>query len=208
MLATTPCSAFRIVGLSLLASVLFSTGLLAAPLIYNESTDGDLGPSASNPKVLDFDVGVNYITGTMGKLPSLPVDADFFTFALLPGELLTSISVVALSFPGNFYALQSGATIDTGNGSAHLFNTLVLGLGEIVDKPRYEPSSGSVDGFPDPLGAGTYTVWYQELGGVVNYSFAYTVTAIPEPASYAGLAGLGALALVASRRRGRPFPAA
>jgi hypothetical protein len=197
--ASSPCTRpkARVLG----AFVVLTTALAAAPLTYVESVDGDLGPSASNPKILDFDVGVNRISGTMGKPPSLPPDADYFRFTLEPGEYLTSINVITLSFSGNFFAVQTGPTISTSDGAAHLFNTLVTGLGELTDNPRYEPSSGTADGFPDPLGAGTYTVWYQELGGLVNYTFDYTVTAIPEPSAFAALAGLAGLGLAASRRR-------
>ena len=198
---TVPIRFAHPMGFALFQLIVLATSLAAAPLNYVESIDGDLGPSATNPRFLDFDVGVNRISGIMGKAPSLPPDADYFTFTLQPGEFLTSINVVAQSFSGNFYAIQTGSTINTGNGSAHLFNTLVTGVGELTDNPRYEPSSGAVDAFPDPLGTGTYTVWYQELGGVVNYTFDYTVTAIPEPSSFAALAGLAGLALAASRRR-------
>ncbi len=59
-------------------------------------------------------------------------------------------------------------------------------------------------GFTAPLGAGTYTAWFQETTNVrVNYTMAYTVAAIPEPAAAASLLGLGVLTLAITRRRSR-----
>ena len=58
------------------------------------------------------------------------------------------------------------------------------------------------DGFSmDGLTAGTYTLGLQG-SGMGGYGGYYTVTAVPEPETYAMfLAGLGALGLIASRRR-------
>jgi hypothetical protein len=175
----------------------------AHALTLNESSFGDLSNDNLAPTPLTLDVGVNRIGGTMGRdLPSAPVDRDIFTFTLPPGQALTSINVLTFT-PTNqsFYAIAPGSSINDSDPSAHLSNTLVKGTGEILDDLALGAFAGGTGLFP-PLGAGTYTVWFQELSSIVTYDIAYTVEAVPVPEPGTFLWG-GALALAGALRRGR-----
>ena len=76
-------------------------------------------------------------------------------------------------------------------------NMLLSATGEILPTLSSPGEFGAL-GFPTPLGAGTYTIWFQEAGNLVNYSFDYTV-AVPEPQSLTVIAA-GALALRRTRK--------
>jgi hypothetical protein len=177
------------------------SGGWAQAFTWNETVSGDISSNPLAPTPFALDVGVNSVSGTMGRdLPSDPIDRDIFTFTLAPGQFLTSINVVVFQ-PTNqsFYAIAPGTSIDIEDPSHHLSNTLVKGEGEILDDLAAGAYSGGT-GLAAPLGAGIYTVWFQELSSVVTYQIDYTVQAIPEPATAAW--GLCAMA-VAGLRRGR-----
>ena len=60
----------------------------------------------------------------------------------------------------------------------------------IMADPTQDPGAS---GFTPPLGPGTYTFLFQQLGAATNYEFDFTVTAVPEPGSLL-LSGCAALA--------------
>jgi len=133
------------------------------------------------------------------SLPSNPpLDRDIFTFTLAPQQFLTSINVRTFEPRSrSFYAIASGSSISLDNGSLHMGNMLLSATGEILPTLSSPGEFGAL-GFPTPLGAGTYTIWFQEAGNLVNYSFDYTV-AVPEPQSLTVIAA-GALALRRTRK--------
>lgn len=169
---------------------------------WTESLDGNLSGNGLAPTPLTLGVGVNVISGTMGRdLPQDPVDRDIFTFTLGAGEYLTSINFLVFT-PTNqsFYAIAPGSTINTADASGHLSNTLVNSTGEFLDDLALGAFSGGT-GLTAPVGPGTYTIWFQELSSVVTYSTAYTV--VPEPGTTLSLLGGAAMLLHLRRRRDR-----
>jgi hypothetical protein len=177
-------------------------------LDYVESIDGDLTATiasniASAATPLVFDLGVNTVSGTMGADAGegIPLDRDFFTFTLSPGQSLTSINMLAFSHVGqSFYAIAPGTSISLVSSAGHLSNVLITGTGEYLD----DLDAGAYDGgtgLTAPLGPGTYTIWFQELASQVNYSTAYTV--VPEPGTTLSLLSGAATLLHLRRRRDR-----
>ncbi|MCE9611171.1 MAG: PEP-CTERM sorting domain-containing protein [Chthoniobacter sp.] len=167
---------------------------------WNEAIDGDLSGNNLAPTPLTLGLGVNLISGTMGKdLPQAPVDRDMFTFMLAPGQYLTSIDFLVFT-PTNqsFYAIAPGATINDTDPATHLSNTLINGTGEFLDNLALGAYSGGT-GLTDPVGPGTYTIWLQELSSVVTYQTAYTV--VPEPGAWLSLLGGAALLLLLRPQR-------
>ena len=195
-----PTSAALIARLA--AAAIFVTAPAQA-LNYQEGVAGDLSGDHFAPTPLTLDAGLNIISGTMGRGPSdLLLDRDIFTFTLSPGQFLTSIEVRALTANvRSFYAIAAGTSIEENSGAGHLSNALVETTGEILDDLAAGSYSQDALGLEAPLAPGTYTIWFQEVGALVNYEFAYTVTAVPEPGTALWGAGVGLVACVRSRRR-------
>lgn len=184
----------RLFGVVLL---LASASLAPAALFYDESVSGDLSNLGSAPTVLDFSLGVNRVTGTMGGEPDS--DPDIITFTIQPGQFLTSIFLEPLNpAERSFYAIASGPTINMTDGNAHLGNYLTYQFGELIGELSLGGEFGGT-GFTIPLGAGTYTAWIQETSTRTDYTLAYTV--VPESSAYPALAGALALATALLRRR-------
>lgn len=176
----------------------------ASAIIWNEADRGDLSGDNFRPTPITFDVGVNRVLGTMGRdLPSVPVDADIFTVTIPSGQAITSINVLVFE-PTNqsFYAIGPGVGINADDPATHLANTLVKGTGDILPQLAIGSYSGGT-GITNPIPAGTYTIWFQELSSVVTYDVAYTVAVVPEPAAGAALLPLAVLAARRPARRPR-----
>lgn len=198
----------------LAAIIVLSLGASAQAQLVNyvESDSGDLSGNGAAPTFLNFGIGQNTITGTMGRPPGGAIDRDIFTFTITPGEAVTSLRV--LNFQpvtppgpvGSFLAISGSNTINTGNPSAHLSNILVSGSGELLfalAAGSYSNSLGTQPmtlGLTAPLNPGNYTIWFQELSTPVNYTLGVTVAAVPEPSSYA-LVAAGLLLLTCVGRR-------
>jgi hypothetical protein len=194
--------AYVFILLSLLELLVLIPTAKAAPLDYTEALSGDLSNFGSAPTPLIFDLGVNRITGTMGGNPD--ADPDIYTFVIMPGLQLTSIFLSPMEPRENsFFALASGSTISLTSSETHLAAHLTRGIGELMPDLAAGGEFGGL-GFTAPLGAGTYTAWFQETTNVrVDYTMAYTASPIPEPSSYAAIAGVLGLGMAAYRRRRR-----
>ena len=170
---------------TVLAAVTPGTASFAASVWIEAGVDGDLSDVGQTPTPLTFAVGKNTIQGTMGTPFLGDLDPDIFTITLSAGQQLTSIVVDSIT-PGqnSFFAISAGATIDMFNGSTHLSNFLIGEPGEYF--PRIAAPEFGGTGHADPLGPGTYTVWFQETQLQRDYAMTYTV--VPEPATLALLA--------------------
>lgn len=168
-----------------------------AALTYNESVSGDLSNLGSAPTQLVFSTGINRIIGTMGG--GTDADPDIFTFNIQPGQYLTSIFLGPMNpQERSFYAIAAGTTINMNDATTHLGSYLTYDIGELMDDLSTGGAYGGT-GFEVPLGAGTYTAWFQEISTRVDYEFAYTV--IPEPGTSALLCGAATLASAVILRR-------
>lgn len=152
----------------------------------------------------------------MGRGAATPgqTDADIWTFNIGAGQQLTGVTVTQLDasgslVTGSFLAIAAGTSIGQGSATGHLSNMLVASTGDILDtlasQKRFSSGFGSApgaSGVTSPLGAGDYTVWFQEAGQAsVDYTISFEVQPVPEPSTLAlGAVGLGAIALIRRRR--------
>ncbi|MFI4859674.1 MAG: PEP-CTERM sorting domain-containing protein [Phycisphaerales bacterium JB063] len=182
-------------------SLVMHSGAAAAD--YDESIDGEISGDETSPTALVLELGTNTITGT--TVPD-PLDRDFVTFTLGPGQSLDSLILTA--FTGQPESNEAFMAIDDQLGFDSLFDTTdflgttLIGQADIgsdaLDLLGATEFGG--EGFTGPLGEGTYTIWFQETGGPTSYTF--TATVVPEPGSAAALL-LGAGGLMIRRRRAR-----
>jgi hypothetical protein len=183
---------------STLAAVLlltFGSSLNAQVVIHDETVSGDLSNNNLAPTALNFGVGLNVVSGQMGRPGTGPIDRDIFSFTVLPGTALNGIEILRFlptSVPGpsgSFFALAGGTSINVTNASTHLSNIIVNGTGGIFDELAAGAFSDLIGqtsglGFSTPLGAGTYTAWFQELSSVVSYQIGFNITPVPEASAY------------------------
>ncbi len=168
----------------------------SADMIYDESINGDLSGSGLTPTALLFGAGSNQVLGSTGD-PGTGIDRDYFTFFIPDGMVLTGITLLSNTFvsgSSSFLGLQRGPQVTvtpTGGGAQNLIGILHYENGMIGSNVM--PAMG----LGGPLGTGAYSVWVQELGGVVDYGFDFQVAPVPVPGAalllVSGMAGLAAL---------------
>ena len=183
---------------------------------YAESSSGELSDDGASPTAVTFSLGSNAVSGKMGRgaLVAGKIDADIWTFNIANGQQLSGITVTQLDgsgslVNGSFLAIAAGTGIDKASAAGHLSNLLVASTGDILgtlaSTKQFSAGFGSapgVSGVTSPLGAGNYTVWFQEAGQAsVDYSISFELQPVPEPSTLAlGAAGLGLLALIRRRQ--------
>lgn len=180
-----------------------------AAVVRDEATDGDLSSVQSAPTSLSFAIGGNIVRGSTGRTSTTaPVDRDFFSFVIAPGQVLTQLILL----PGTLSAGGQGISfigLAAGNGVPDLTTATAL-----LGWTHYSPASANTDilddmaagqgaaGFSRPLLAGTYTIWIQETApSVVPYEFDFVVSEVPVPgALYLAMTGIAALAAAARKK--------
>lgn len=176
---------------------------LAMGIDFDESVSGDLSGDQSMPTSLG--VLAEGTTTVAGSTAPVPIDQDFFSFEILPGTALGSITLANYDGPfggGSFIAIVSGVGFSTlTDPSGYLGNALIgtqagsLQGEDILDDMGVTAFGGI--GFTGALGPGEYTIWYQETAGDTDYTFELNVIPAPGALAFLGLAG------VASMRRRR-----
>jgi hypothetical protein len=191
----------------LLSATLF--GPAYAGVIYNEMLSGDLSNSGLAPTILFVGLGSNQIFGTTGNVGG--TDRDYFTFSVPVGQQLAGITVLPGTASGgtvSFIGLQLGTQVTLPTNTATAAGLLgwwhysSADINTNILPEMAVPANGS-SGFAPPLSAGSYAFWVQDFSpGTFAYGFDFSVTAVPEPSSYATvLSALGMLILVRARYR-------
>lgn len=196
-----------------LRSVAVLAGLCAlTPTLsaYDESMDGDLSTDPLAPTPLSFSLGLNSVTGSVVAAADT---RDYFTFDIVPGQLLTGIFLADytdLDVGGNgnrgfihiddgtSSVIPSAGTSSDFLGGSHLDRLIFpTATDNVLTTLSGAPQGGT--GFAAPLGPGSYTINVQQTGPqTTGYTLDFEV--IPEPTT-AALVGLGALALSLRLRR-------
>ena len=183
---------------NVLACVLLSgAGPLAAAVVYDEGSQGDLSGDPNAPTAIAVEVGSNLIMGTV--VGGAAADQDFFRFTVPVGTVLSGL--VVSSFEGDdqgFIGIATGVAFPSPFGAADLIGfelagTNALGVDLLAD------SSTTLDG---PLGSGDYAALIQETSTTLNtYTFDFQVQAVPVPmAVYLFLSGIACLWTLGRRR--------
>jgi PEP-CTERM motif len=179
-------------------------GHAQAVTAWNESVNGDLSSDGLSPTALSVVLGTNSVIGRTGD-DGLGLDRDYFSFTVPNGAVLSKLMInpgTQVAGGASFFAVQAGpqVTVDPNAGSA-------AGL---LGYSHYTASDVGTNFLPkiifsagNTLPSGRYAFWVQDnSGGIATYNFDFVITAVPEPAT-AGLFGLGAAAIVWSRRKAR-----
>lgn len=164
--------------------------------VFDEAGLGDFSDNGGTPTALgQLFVGTNTISGTTGSN-----DRDHVTFSVGANEQITSFVITEFTEAGgHFFGLANGTTAP-GAGSGFLIADLISSNETPFQVLGAGGGQFGGSGVPALLGAGDYTVLFNETAGVSpDYTAEIVVSAIPEPGSLAILsAGLG---LIAFRRR-------
>jgi hypothetical protein len=173
----------------------------ASAAAFDEAVEGDFSNDGTVPTVIDLGVGVHTISGST---VSDPLDRDYFTISVGPGETLNSLVLTAMTDdpPDNlsFIALDDGGAFESDTDVSTMLAASLIGtvdIGSDVLVLLQTPIYGG-QGFTAPLGEGEYTIWWQETGGSTSYTF--TATIVPEPGS-AALLLIAAGGMIRRRRR-------
>lgn len=193
---------------------------------YDEGTQGDLSNLPGAPTNIGaLTDGDNYIVGS--TIPSgSPIpgghgaltnqDNEFFTFTVAKGKVLSQFKIMSdttiASGDRFFLGIYPGATSPVNPSSptpAGLLGYTLPGPSQIGTDVLPALAASNEPGFPalpnhfsGSLGAGAYTVWLVDGNQPVHYDLGLTVSAIPEPASWAlMMVGVGLMGAAVRRRR-------
>jgi len=147
----------------------------SAAVIWNEGINGDLSSSEAAPTGISFGVGTNQILGTVS---GSPLDRDYITFTIAPGQTLSHLNLIAFS-PDNlaFSAFNSGSTSFIPSGATNgLFLSGIHIAGADVGSdmmPFYDTRNVTTNSLASPsLGPGTYCWMIQQTSPIAQ---SYTV---------------------------------
>lgn len=168
----------------LVASVSLLVGPIGhAAVVYDESVAGDLSSDGLNPTVISLDNGSNQL---IGSVIAAPGDRDFFTITIGTNQTLEAIILENFDSTENqsFFAVQAGPQVTSITDASVLLGNSLIGAAagrqqgdDVLDDLDAAPFGGT--GFTGPLGAGTYTFWFQETAAAVDYAFDLQVVPIP-----------------------------
>ena len=153
------------------------TTLNANAAAWNEAVNGDFSNNGLAPTAVAFANGVNTVLGTTGNAGQ-GVDRDYFTFVVPTGTNLTALRLLnntTVSGSSSFIGIQAGSQVTVSPSGAGAENLIALG--------HYSNDQIGTNILPSillsPTGtlpSGTYSVWVQELGGLVDYGFDFVIT--------------------------------
>ncbi len=210
---TRPSSAWRrsTARLAVAAALGGGAGAVGAASL-DEASFGDLSGDRLAPTVWLLDgttvgpngqSGQNVLSGSTGRAAA--VDRDYLSIVVPEGYVWSELRVGQQTTTGGaggaFIGLAAGAFMPVAADAPSaqgLLGWRHYGLADrgtdILDDMAV-PAFGS-SGFAPPLGAGTYTVWIQELAlGSYGYRFNFVLLPVPQPAAAVlGAAGLLVLA--------------
>jgi hypothetical protein len=189
------------------ASVISMSAIISstanADSVWDEGAIGDFSNNGLVPTVLTFSLGSNRVIGTTGN-PGTGIDRDYFSFSVPTGMALTSLMVLSntsVSGSSSFIGIQAGPQLTvtpSGGGVENLIGFAHYGNDQVGTDLL--PFFGIAGG----LASGTYSVWVQELGGVVPYGFEFNVAAVPLPgAAWLLLSGIAGVASLRRRKIAR-----
>lgn len=166
--------------LTQLACTLILCGTLSpaaiAAVVHDEGVDGDLSNDNTTPTAISLAPGSNLI---IGSHTNNPLDRDLFTITINAGEQLDSLVLAAYTNTDDqsFLGFEEGNTFTDFFGSGATFNFALIGAdaGVSLGDDLLDDVAGG------PLGAGVYSFWLQETGGVVTYTLDLQVSAMPVP---------------------------
>ncbi len=187
-----------LVGAAILVSA--SSGALAVPVAYDESTMGDLPVNGGPATELTLGIGANTITGQSHSFSqpdgSSDFDIDAVSLQLPPGMLVTGMHV-DLHFTDTT-ANTSGwddewYVTSFLNGSSTQASTCFAVLNPTGSCSNSAPGGGPLVG-AIPASATQYFIgetsdiqamnWSKAYGGTMSYVLTIDVTAVPEPAAW------------------------
>lgn len=163
--------------------------LLRIPILHPETNFGEFSANGNAPTSLGtFDAGLHLITAKFGDDGSNNDDADIFSFTVPAGYELTGLNVLSYvttngaGSTGSFFAIADGAIIGTTIPTAtnHLSNALIAQPGPLLDNLAASAYFGTSRIAPgQPLSAGTYTLFLNEITAQVDIALAITVSRAP-----------------------------
>lgn len=164
---------------------------------FNESTLGDFSNVSTAPTSLgQLPLGINTISGNTGS-----GDRDIVTFSIGANETLSAFTITEFTQAGGHFFGFAGGNTAPGAGSGFFISDLVSSAETPFTVLGAAGGQFGGTGVPASLGAGDYTVFFNETGGVSpDYSAQLEVTSVPEPSSVAILLVLSSLMLMRFRK--------
>ncbi len=146
------------------------------------------------------------ISKILGSTTFEPLDRDFVTFTVPEGQVLDQIiwGLYETTEDQSFFAIAAGNQITSLDDASVLLGTALISVNDvatnILDDLGRAVLGGS--GFSGPLGAGNYTLWYQETSAdtIYGYTIVLASATVPEPTMGMVPAFLG-LTVLSRRRR-------